>query len=504
VLALLDSLQIILTAALLVVCAFGTVAWARSRSPSAPPNHPARIGQSDHGTAPVRQVPDEAKGDSSLPAGTVTSREEHRARISQTSRTPPAQALDDLLPTPAREPALPDGTVTSRAELRARLAQSGNTPLAASVEPSPAEPLPAGTPPAAPAIATHPWDDKIAWAIDCETTGLESHDRIVCLGAVELRGMVPTGNVMHLVFNPSVKSHWAARRKHGWDDWTLQHQQPFALYAPQIHAALAAGDLIVGHNLEFDMEFLGRELRAAGLPALAAGAYCTMQAFRERFPDSRANLDTCIAMIGGSRQSNIHGALEDAFLAAYLYRWLVFGQRRWVPLPVLSGPINLKAVPPGQEKQDGPQEKSSHVATAGSPSLADLATALAQINGTMRTATENQLRAVGRLGMGDLPGLSFDQASALLSAKRYSEGIIHAEIGVMDGYENEQWIEAKLVEFIISDAALRERVVSWSARSFARGGAHVPRPKRDEHYAKVRGYLQELFDATIEKRTPLR
>jgi len=89
-----------------------------------------------------------------------------------------------------------------------------------------------------------------------------------------------------------------------------------------------------------------------------------------------------------------------------------------------------------------------------------------------------------------------DQASALLSARRYAEGIIHAEIGVMDGYENEQWIEAKLVEYIIKDPALRGRVMAWSARSFARGGAEVPRPKRDEHYAKVRDYLRELFNAT--------
>ena len=86
-----------------------------------------------------------------------------------------------------------------------------------------------------------------------------------------------------------------------------------------------------------------------------------------------------------------------------------------------------------------------------------------------------------------------EQASALLSARRYCEGILHAETGMMNGYPNERWIEAKAVDFIIRNPALRKRVIMWNNRSFGRGGAEVPRPKKDEHYEKIRTYLRELL-----------
>ena len=110
-------------------------------------------------------------------------------------------------------------------------------------------------------------------------------------------------------------------------------------------------------------------------------------------------------------------------------------------------------------------------------------------------ASEHQIRAVRRLGMGEPNDLSIEQASALLSAKRYSEGVIYAEIGEMDGYEDERLIEASLVDFIIKDQALRDRVIAWSARSFARGGGDVPRPQKDEHYFRVQARLREMEEA---------
>jgi hypothetical protein len=127
------------------------------------------------------------------------------------------------------------------------------------------------------------------------------------------------------------------------------------------------------------------------------------------------------------------------------------------------------------------------------PLLTDLSSALDVIGGAPFSATENQLSAVSTLEMGEFLGLSIEQANALLSARRYSEGVIHAEIGMMNRYENERWIEARLVDFIIRDPALRKRAIAWSSRSFARGGSQVPRPRKDEHYAHVRRYLRELL-----------
>jgi DNA polymerase-3 subunit epsilon len=129
---------------------------------------------------------------------------------------------------------------------------------------------------------------------------------------------------------------------HGWSDWVLQLQPFFSEHAAELFQVLSSADLIVGHNVEFDLAFLGRELRAAGQPSLTQAPYCTMKAFKDRFPGESANLDACIAKIGGRRQGARHGALEDAVLSVCLYRWLEFGHPQFMVLEHWLSPSNLR------------------------------------------------------------------------------------------------------------------------------------------------------------------
>ena len=126
----------------------------------------------------------------------------------------------------------------------------------------------------------------------------------------------------------------------------------------------------------------------------------------------------------------------------------------------------------------------------------ELGPALARLgNPSGRAATERQVLALQRLGVeGDAAGLSFEQASAMLSAKAYAEGAIHSLIKMTDGYPAERRIEAELMAFVIGDDALRDRVVAWNKRRLARGttGA-VPMPKRDKHFARVQAEACRLL-----------
>lgn len=404
----LDSLQIILTAALLVVGAFALVTWARSRPPSERPIEIAPAGQRDHdapaapqasppplplrplllagdelrarlrlagtGRIPVEQSPQPvsprelAPIEPGLPEGTVNSREELRVRIPAWQQTTPErhQAPNKITAVPAQpcEPIMPDRTVTSRDELRSRLmasdlhlrivracllralhARVDQMCARRSADESTAVPSTPRPQLSLPRLASS-YADKIAWAIDCETTGLHGDDRIVSFGAAEIRGDTPTGRIMYLVFDPGRNSHPRAREKHGWSDWVLRHQPFFDDYAATLHKILSGADLVVGHNLAFDLDFLGRELRDAGHAALRLGAYCTMRAFQERFVGQRASLDSCVARIGGRRQGRLHGALEDAVLAMSLYRWLAFGHAQSIGLETRHLPTNLQECPP--------------------------------------------------------------------------------------------------------------------------------------------------------------
>ena len=119
--------------------------------------------------------------------------------------------------------------------------------------------------------------------VDVETTGLNSDDRIVTLAAVMLETAdLVVGSVsfryLHLIFDPGKKSHPEAETVHGHDDWTLRHQLFFAEFAQYISDFLKSADLIVAHNVVFDMGFPNRELEAAGLAPLMQPIFCTMEA----------------------------------------------------------------------------------------------------------------------------------------------------------------------------------------------------------------------------------
>ncbi|HEY4981467.1 MAG TPA: exonuclease domain-containing protein [Pseudolabrys sp.] len=164
-------------------------------------------------------------------------------------------------------------------------------------------------------------------AVDVETTGLHSTDRIVSIGAIWL----PTAclsepsfpiSYIHLIFDPGRTSHPKAEEVHGFDDWTLRHQEPFGLYAERIRRFLQSGNLIIAHNAEFDIGFINRELATAGQPTLDKPICCTTEGYRAADLGASASLKSVCATMGLRRQGKVHGALEDAWLALMAYLWL--------------------------------------------------------------------------------------------------------------------------------------------------------------------------------------
>jgi hypothetical protein len=97
--------------------------------------------------------------------------------------------------------------------------------------------------------------------LDVETTGLSEEDRVVSFGAIGL-SLAPfiTGTfhaeICHLIFDPGRRSHPKAEETHGFDDWTLRHQEPFAEYAEKLREFISSANLIVAHNAEFDLSFM--------------------------------------------------------------------------------------------------------------------------------------------------------------------------------------------------------------------------------------------------------
>ena len=167
--------------------------------------------------------------------------------------------------------------------------------------------------------------------LDTETTGLsaEAGDRVIELGCVELLNRKPTGNNLHLYFNPERDSHPDALRVHGLTTEFLSDKPKFAETVEQILAYLQGAELII-HNAPFDIGFLNKELSLLGLQPITAYVGKVTDSLllaKEMFPGKRNSLDAlCSRLEVDNSGRQLHGALLDAQLLAEVYINMTRGQ----------------------------------------------------------------------------------------------------------------------------------------------------------------------------------
>jgi DNA polymerase-3 subunit epsilon len=164
-------------------------------------------------------------------------------------------------------------------------------------------------------------------AVDVETTGLGSSDRIVTLGAWRVSAFDPSRNefkadCIHIIADPGRKSHPRAAAVHGYSDWTLRHQEPFSEHAQVVRDFLSSDDIVIAHNASFDFGFIEREYSVLKQKPVEFRQYCTMSGYREAGLPGSASLTAICAQIGLTRIGTTHGALEDSWLALMIYFWL--------------------------------------------------------------------------------------------------------------------------------------------------------------------------------------
>jgi DNA polymerase-3 subunit epsilon len=161
-------------------------------------------------------------------------------------------------------------------------------------------------------------------AVDVETTGLHSKDRIVTFGGLRLNlNSIVGGQVkldwLYFIADPGKKSHPRAEEVHGYNDWVLRHQEPFSENADIAAEFVSSGDILIAHNASFDCEFIDREFILIGRPPPRYRSYCTMNKYRQSGLPGRSSLNAICQEIGLARLGERHGALEDAWLAMMVY-----------------------------------------------------------------------------------------------------------------------------------------------------------------------------------------
>ncbi|MCH7636246.1 MAG: DNA polymerase III subunit epsilon [Proteobacteria bacterium] len=168
--------------------------------------------------------------------------------------------------------------------------------------------------------------------LDTETTGLSTAQghRIIEIGCVELVNRRLTGSEFHRFLNPDRDIDEGAERIHGISLEDLEIAPRFPEIVDELLAYLHGAELVI-HNASFDVGFLEHELRLMQHPKPKiedhATVLDTLALARKLHPGQRNSLDALCKRyeIDASRR-DVHGALIDSELLAYVYLAMTGGQ----------------------------------------------------------------------------------------------------------------------------------------------------------------------------------
>ena len=154
-------------------------------------------------------------------------------------------------------------------------------------------------------------------AIDIETTGLSfANDQIIDLGAVRYRDGRPVARFDQLV-NPGHEIDPFITHLTGITNEMLEYAPPIKEALPEFLAFIGS-DILLGHNVHFDINFIYDSCANLGFGALRNDFIDTLRIARNLYKDTPHSLDCMIHRLGMPPRSK-HRAAEDAELAAELY-----------------------------------------------------------------------------------------------------------------------------------------------------------------------------------------
>lgn len=177
--------------------------------------------------------------------------------------------------------------------------------------------------------------------LDTETTGLDpkSGDRIVEIGCVEIRDLVPTGQTYQAYINPERPMSAGASEITGLKDDFLKGFPVFADIADAFADFIGDAPLII-HNAPFDVGFINAEFERVGKPPLNPNRLIdTLEIARKRYPGQPNNLDAlCKRLNVDNTSRTLHGALLDSEILAEVYAELSGGRQRGLGLDQDAAP----------------------------------------------------------------------------------------------------------------------------------------------------------------------
>lgn len=155
-------------------------------------------------------------------------------------------------------------------------------------------------------------------AVDLETTGLSTeYDDIIEIGAVRYRDGTPVATYAQLV-NPGHDVDDFITELTGITNEMLEGQPSIGDVLPGFMDFLA-DDIVIGHNVNFDINFLYDNCQNCGLKAVSNDFIDTLRVSRRMLPDlENHKMDTVAEALQLSGR-DLHRATGDAVIAANIY-----------------------------------------------------------------------------------------------------------------------------------------------------------------------------------------
>jgi DNA polymerase III epsilon subunit len=154
---------------------------------------------------------------------------------------------------------------------------------------------------------------------DVETTGLfpDHGDRVIEIGAVELRDGRVVDEFESLI-NVDQPIHPMAQKIHGITKEMLEGKPSASMIVPKFHKFIM-NSVLVAHNANYDMRFIGNEFAMMGL--LFNNVYfCTMSLGRSIYPELHGHdLESLYLHFYKRPPKRLHRALDDARTTAKIW-----------------------------------------------------------------------------------------------------------------------------------------------------------------------------------------
>ena len=170
--------------------------------------------------------------------------------------------------------------------------------------------------------------------LDTETTGLDlqSGNRIIEIGCVELIDRKFTGNEFHTFLNPERPIEPGAFKVHGVSIDSLSDKPVFKDIYEDFLAFIKDAEILI-HNADFDVSFLNNELKLLNIQTTidehVSNIVDTLSLARQLHPGQRNSLDVLTDRynIEGYDRS-YHGALLDSKILGEVYLMMTGGQTK--------------------------------------------------------------------------------------------------------------------------------------------------------------------------------